>query len=343
MSYHPNYSVLISDFLTLEVQYGKQKISHEIIGHSVNGTAIYMFKIGKNPYAGRVMMDGSMHGGEWVGPELYWLYAKWLLENQEPGLSDRILEKNYTLIIPSTNPDSHDLKKRTNARGVNLNRNFPKSWRTDCAIQGTPDATGACPAGQQKIGPYCYKSGCACGWDDVVNSGAYRGPAPGSEPETQAILAALRKWQPKFYLNSHTWDPAREFARPSSRAGLTVKDATYHQYVFNKCLALAEARGVVGGSFGPFPGYMQSGVCGGLIDDAYATGHATSFLIEWLSVDDCGGYTNPPYSTILDVCFPQFLPVAITFSQECEGIYAPSPLPLIIVGGVILYLILKGR
>lgn len=323
MSYHANLSAVIDDFLSLEAKYPRL-VSHEIIGVSWEGRDIYLFKIG-NPHGGRVLLNGTTHGGEWTGTEVYCLYTHWLLENKEPGISDRILQGNYTLIVPSLNVDGYDRKTRDNRNPsgtVNLNRNFPKSWRTDCPILGTPDpTTGACPSGQVKIGNYCYNSGCGCGWDDTPGSGSYRGVSAGSEPETQALLGALLKWKPKFLVDYHTWDPGREFCRPSERAGMTAVDKAYHDAVYQKVLALAQQRGVSSN----YPVYMQLGICGPVADDGYATGGATSFLIEGFSMTDCGGYVNPPYSMILGIAFPQFLPTAITMSQECE---VPPPISL---------------
>jgi hypothetical protein len=314
MSYHANLEAVIQDFLDLESKYPR-KVSHETIGKSWEGRDIYLFKIG-NPYGSRVMFIGTTHGGEWVGTEVYCLFAHWLLENHEPGISDKILQRNYILIVPSLNVDGYNRKSRCNRNpsgGVNLNRNFPKSWRTDCTILGTPDpTTGACPEGQIKIGNYCYKSNCACGWSDTPGAGDYRGVAPASEPETQAMLSAFQKWKPKFVLDYHTWDPNRELIRPSARAGLTSEAKSYHDYIYQKISQLMAERNAPT----PYPVYYQAGVCGPLIDDGYATGGATSFLLEGLSKDDCGGYVNPPYSMITDIAYPQFLCVAITMCQE---------------------------
>lgn len=329
MGYHANLEAVIKDFLDLEAKY-PAKVSHETIGKSWEGRDIYLFKIG-NPYGSRIMFIGTTHGGEWVGTEVYCLFAHWLLENHEPGISDKILQRNYILIVPSLNVDGYDRKTRNNRNPngtVNLNRNFPKSWRTDCPILGTPDPeTGRCPPGQVRIGNYCYYEGCACGWSDTPGAGDYRGVAPASEPETKAMLGAMSKWKPKFLIDYHTWDPNRELIRPSWRSGITDKDKAFHTETYNDIIALMEGRGVPK----PYPLYYAAGICGGLLDDGYATGGATSFLYEGLSKDDCGGYVNPPYSLIEEVAYPHFLCVAIAICRKswvlgtlkCSG-YADS-------------------
>lgn len=314
MGYHASLEAILQDFLDLETKY-PAKVSHEIIGKSWEGRNIYLFRIG-NPNGSRIMFIGTTHGGEWTGTEVYCLFSHWLLENHEPGISDKILQRNYILIVPSLNVDGYDRKSRNNRNPngtVNLNRNFPKSWRTDCTILGTPDpTTGLCPEGQVKIGNYCYTMDCRCGWSDTPGAGDYRGVAPASEPETQAMLEALKNWKPRFLVDYHTWDPNRELIRPSWRSGITEADKAIHTETYNDIIALMKDRGVPE----PYPVYYAAGVCGPLVDDGYATGGATSFILEGLSKDDCGGYVNPPFSLIEDVAYPQFLCVAIAMCRK---------------------------
>lgn len=318
MPYHSGLQDVINDFLELEGKF-PTLVTHEIIGKSWENRDIYMFKIG-NPKGGRVLLNGTTHGGEWTGTEVYCLYAHWLLESNTVK-ANRILSRNYTLIIPSLNVDGYDRKRRVNLNpkgGVNLNRNFPATWRTDCTILGEC-TNGTCPEGQQCIQGYCYKSGCACGWSDIPGRHDYRGEAPASEPETKAMLAILQRYKPKFVIDYHTWDPNREFARPSWRTGITEQDKAYHRAIYDKCVEMWNKMAVPK----PYPRYMALGICGGLADDGYVTGGATSFLIEGLSKDDCGGYINPPYELIEEVAWPQFLAVALVISSECE---IPSPI-----------------
>lgn len=160
-------------------------MGYEVIGHSVSGKEIYLFKIG-NPSGGRVMFDGSVHGPEDTGTELEYLFAKWVLESEDES-AKHILSRNYMLFIPIINVDSVN---RQNLRrnytldngtiisapyGVDLNRNFVYGW------------------GQS-------------GSSDPQNKYEYRGLYPGSEPETQAVRYAMQTYRPKVYLNTHVGD-----------------------------------------------------------------------------------------------------------------------------------------
>jgi len=65
---------------------------------------------------GKTLIIGVFHGDE---PQGKYLIDEYLKTNSEEGL----------LFIPCLNPDGLQLGKRTNANGVDLNRNFPtKNW-----------------------------------------------------------------------------------------------------------------------------------------------------------------------------------------------------------------------
>jgi len=365
--YHTR-SELIGEFLSLENQH-PTRMSHEIIGQTVEGRNLYLFKIG-NPHGGRVLYSAT-HGNELCGPEIYLLYAKWLLENQEPGVSDRILKRNYTLIVPHIDLDRYKSTRtnqgsRKNANGVDLNRNFPASWRTDCMWLTDP-ATGEpitcssnadCPEGYQCIYGYCYKKGCACNWSDVPTKWNYRGKNPDaqaayargpSEPETQAMLQIHKKWRPSFFLDYHTWAVGSPFfAKPSYRGrkkaeangwGTFEEITARHDDVAQKIRDLATQRGALA-----YP-YKTLGICGAHADDGCATGGAVSYLIEGHNYRDdgyggSGRMVQCPYEDVVNIWFPNFLPFAITFSRECESpgrIWVPALVGVLTVAGLIYY------
>ena len=121
-----------------------------VIGRSVEGRSIVARRLG-DPDGERVALAvGVIHGDERAGLEV--------LAEIDPDE----LEGTQLWTISSLNPDGSRARTRKNARGVDLNRNFPFRWRS-----GAPKS-----------------------------SGYYPGPGPGSEPETRAAMRFIEDIRP---------------------------------------------------------------------------------------------------------------------------------------------------
>ncbi len=118
-------------------------------GASAEGRQIYALIISGDPSRDMdlpaVLLTGSIHGNEYISGEILYRYADWLLDRY--GAGDReitdLIDNNYIAFIPTMNPDGHCSGRRYNARGVDLNRNFPfygadeserSSWQGSCAF-----------------------------------------------------------------------------------------------------------------------------------------------------------------------------------------------------------------
>ena len=113
-------------------------------------------------------------------------------EEAETGLlARRLLERipgdeTEWAVVQVANPDGLLNGTRQNAAGVDLNRNFPcASWR--------PDPSFTFPPG---IDPEVRKL-------PNRTSRSSPGAEPGSEPETQALMALVRDLEPKLVLDLH--------------------------------------------------------------------------------------------------------------------------------------------
>ena len=129
------------------------------IGQSRSGNTIRAYLIGRRDAPNRYLVMGQMHGDEPAGP----LVVLNRLLKAEP------IDDVALWLVPTMNPDGRRRGTRTNARGVDLNRNFPsKTW---------------------------------------VNQGKgtryWSGPRPGSEPETRSIVRFFSRIKPQTIISIH--------------------------------------------------------------------------------------------------------------------------------------------
>jgi len=129
-------------------------VEKRTIGLSVRGRPIRAWRLGE-PGKRPVVLISTMHGNE--------PHTRRILESLRDGRTIRGID---LWVIPTYNPDGLARGTRRNARGVDLNRNFPHKWA---------DLDGN------------YESG--------------RHPA--SEPETRAVMAFLKEIDPRRVLSFH--------------------------------------------------------------------------------------------------------------------------------------------
>ena len=96
-----------------------------VLGHSHEGRAIEAATFGSPvPGAPAVLLVATIHGDEAAGTPLLRELARRLAEGPEWLAGRRVV------VLPLMNPDGLAREQRGNARGVDLNRNFPApSWR----------------------------------------------------------------------------------------------------------------------------------------------------------------------------------------------------------------------
>jgi protein MpaA len=124
------------------------------IGHSVKGRPIRAWRLGE-PGKRRIVLVSTMHGNE--------PHTRGILESLRDGRAIRGVD---LWVIPTYNPDGLARGSRRNARGVDLNRNFPHRWA---------DLDGSHESGRH----------------------------PASEPETRAVMAFLEEIDPLRVVSFH--------------------------------------------------------------------------------------------------------------------------------------------
>jgi protein MpaA len=142
---------------------GSTGTTREMIGKSVQKRSISAVQLG-DPAGTRVaLVVGVIHGDERAGLRIVRAIKRRVAQDAAS------LQGTQLWAIETVNPDGLRAHTRKNARGVDLNRNFPFRWQ-----------------------------------DDVPHSnGYYPGPRPASEPETRSVMAFVHQVQPDLSIWYH--------------------------------------------------------------------------------------------------------------------------------------------
>jgi hypothetical protein len=201
------------------------------IGESVEGRDLTGIEIGRDVHApedGRpvFLMFGAHHAREWPSAELPMEFAYDLLEGY--GTDERItdlLDRGRAIVVPVSNPDGYDAS-RTSGDIVDLREVDNGGIVSILATPGNAYKRKNCryvdgqtqPAGTCVLAP--SNGGLGLGVDLNRNYGGlwggpgasgdptsaiYRGPAPFSEPETQAIRSLISNRQVTTLITNHTF------------------------------------------------------------------------------------------------------------------------------------------
>jgi len=107
----------------------------ESIGQSVDGREIWALTIG--PGEPTVLMGGGIHGDETTGVQFL---QRWMWETCfEPSAEQAAIAESAVVYIPMLNPDGYERVRRSNAAGVDLNRNFPSPGESDSTAGRQPE------------------------------------------------------------------------------------------------------------------------------------------------------------------------------------------------------------
>ncbi|MGM0440699.1 MAG: M14 family zinc carboxypeptidase [Chlamydiota bacterium] len=132
-------------------------------GYSASGRQIKAYRHGRGEP--NILIIGGVHGDE-----------------HESIVASRALQEHYyqyppkmgaVTIVPEYNPDGVAENRRSNSRGIDLNRNLPtKDWKAE-----------------------------------VAHPRYHPGPYPGSEPESEALVQYLKNYDTSWIISLHSWNP----------------------------------------------------------------------------------------------------------------------------------------
>jgi murein tripeptide amidase MpaA len=275
-----SYREVESEVYALERSYPNLVQVH-IIGNSLEMRNLYAIKISDNVQAdedgeAEVLITGCHHAREWISVEVPLYVAKHLAENYatDPHIRD-LVDQAEVWIVPLLNPDGleytihfyrywrknmRDNENRT--YGVDPNRNYDYMWGNDNE-----------------------------GSSAISSSYVYRGPAPFSEPETQAIrdLFAQRDFQ--VSINYHNYSQVIIYPWGYTNEPSEM-DALLEEMASEMAARMEKVNGRV-------YGYGQAGnqlylTNGGATDWALGVYGIPAFTMELPPVDQQqGGFYNP--------------------------------------------------
>lgn len=141
----------------------------------MRGVAIHAYVSTRRGRSAPLVVFGGFHGDEPKGVDA----AQRLIKALADTLTNRESHGQSTawVVVPVVNPDGYDDRRRKNANGVDINRNFPtENWQK--ALRR--------------------------------NSRMYGGIAPASEPETRAAIEVIEHIKPRGVITIHSISNGRE-------------------------------------------------------------------------------------------------------------------------------------
>ena len=170
------------------------------IAKTAEGRDIYLVKISQNADVENtrpeVFYTALMHAREPEGMMQLFYFMYYLLENYNTDPVDKYIVDNRSLyFIPVFNPDGYEYNRISNPGGGGM-------WRKN-RVKNSNSSNGVDL--NRNFGPLEYWNAPNGGSSDVEGDDTYRGTAPFSEKETQAIKDFLAARKIKTSLNYHTY------------------------------------------------------------------------------------------------------------------------------------------
>ncbi len=265
-------------------------------GTTLENRKIYALKISDNVSQDEdepeVLFLGCHHAREWISVEVPFFLAKYLLENYAANVDvRRLVNQSEVWIVPLVNPDGLEYtihyyrywrkNRRLNADGsygVDINRNYGYAWGYD--------NSGSSP---------------------TPTSDIYRGSAPFSEPETQAIRDFVRQKNFKAMITYHSYSqlilyPWGYTKTPSDKDKILSEIAADMSRLMQQVNGRVYEYGPAGASL-----YLTNG---DTTDWTFGTSGIPSYTIELPPVDQLhGGFFNAEQE--IGSIFRENLPAAL--------------------------------
>jgi hypothetical protein len=219
----------------------------DTIGRSAGGRPIVRLRVGRAAARPAVLFTCGIHPFEWGNAYGLLRYTAFLLEQAaaDTAYARYLLGARQVHWIPSVVPDGWESRDQP-VSGLNHNRNFPGGWEL-------------CRPGERAWDTYNKRYA-----PEDPNPDITRGPGPGSEPETRALMGLLdRAAEPVAALGDfHETTAPESFLHPHEEPDGSVREWPYHHDLADSVAEVFDGRFVSHANvlaFGPglsdFPSY----------------------------------------------------------------------------------------
>ncbi len=298
----------------------RANVTLDSIGASYQGRPILAVKVGPaadGPARPNVLFMATYHAREWAATETALRLVAWLADSLplQPG-GAALLAARDVWVVPVVNPDGYQYtfqttrlwrkNRRLNADasfGVDLNRNHAAQWgRDDVGSSGTPA------------------------------SEVYRGSAPESEPEIQAVVRFHAQHPPVVSVSFHTFTGAVLYPWGHANGVLTGDDGVFRALAGTDLAPVVTDR-VPGSSlryYHPGPSWHLYPTNGEYAAWAYQAHRTAAFTVE-LTAGCCVagssyGFEFPDDDAMLAQLFTDNLPFALSLLRAAADPTAtPAP------------------
>ncbi len=275
-----SYREVETEILALEQAFPNLVQVH-VIGNSLEMRNIYALKISDNVQTdevgeAEVLITGCHHAREWISVEVPLYVAKHLAENYATDSHIRnLVDRAQVWIVPLLNPD-----------GLEYTIHFYRYWRKNMRDNGNRTY------GVDQNRNYDYMWGNDDeGSSPISSSYVYRGPAPFSEPETQAVRDLFAERDFQVFISYHNYSQVIIYPWGYTNEPSEL-DATLEEMASEMAARIERVNGRV-------YDYGQAGnqlyvTNGGATDWALGVYGIPAFTIELPPVDQQhGGFYNP--------------------------------------------------
>ncbi len=245
-----SYEQMVQDISALKTKYGS-KLQVNVIGTSLDGREIYDCIVGDVNASSHILIQGGIHGREYLNPLLLMQQMEMALANYDTGSYDgnslsSLFSQVAVHFVPMTNPDGVTISQfgLDMIRSESLKEILSTCYVMDTAAGRTTDETeeyfSKWKANAEGVDLNLNFDAL---WDEISSTefasySGYKGAAPGTEPETQALMNLYNNtsYNWKAVINYHSmgdviyWDIAGNKVQEASSELATLMSETTGGY-----------------------------------------------------------------------------------------------------------------